>query len=116
MVGLAGQYVGHLGVFWWVSRRKEYPDLGFTVQGSDALFLGIGLLLQLVLAILFLPLSRYLFPDGDSAQQVGMPWPVWSRLLPACLRWRWPWCLAPVTEELIFRASCSKRWGTGAGE
>jgi uncharacterized protein len=111
VVGLAGQYVGHLGVLWWVARRKEYPDLGFAVQGSDALYLGIGLILQLVLAILFLPLSRYLFPDGDSAQEVGnalagleSPGARMAAVAVAVV-------LAPVTEELIFRGVLLKAMG-----
>ena len=103
VLGLAGQYIGHLGVLWWISRRKDHPDLGFSVQGRDSLFLGIGLLLQLALAVLFLPLSRYLFPDGDSAQQVGnalagleSPAARMAAVAVAVV-------LAPITEELTFR-------------
>ncbi len=103
VLGLAGQYLGHLGVLWWISSRKDHPDLGFSVQGRDSLYLGIGLLLQLALAVLFLPLSRYLFPDGDSAQEVGnalagleSPAARMAAVAVAVV-------LAPITEELTFR-------------
>jgi membrane protease YdiL (CAAX protease family) len=68
VLALAGQYVGHLLALWALSRNRE--DLGFVVHGSDARYLGAGLLLQLALAILFFPLSNLLLPEGDSAQEV----------------------------------------------
>ena len=101
ILALSGQYIGHLVVLWLLARRRE--DLGFTIVGSDTFYLGLGLLLQLALAVLFLPLTSLLFPDGDSAQQVGTalsglettPARV-AAVLTAVV-------VAPVTEELTFR-------------
>ena len=101
VLALAGQYIGHLVVLWLLARRRE--DLGFNIVGSDTFYLGLGLLLQLALAVLFLPLTSLLFPEGDSAQQVGTalsglettPARV-AAVLTAVV-------VAPVTEELTFR-------------
>ena len=101
VLALSGQYIGHLVVLWWLARRRE--DLGFNIVGTDTFYLGLGLLLQLALAVLFLPLTSLLFPDGDSAQQVGSalaglettPARV-AAVLTAVV-------VAPVTEELTFR-------------
>ncbi|HEU4321323.1 MAG TPA: type II CAAX endopeptidase family protein [Acidimicrobiia bacterium] len=103
LLGLAGQYVGNLGVFWIIWRRKDQPDVGFVIRGADAAYLGLGLILQIAVAALLLPLSNLLFPDGRPRQemadiiagadtamlQVGL-------VLAAVV-------LAPVTEELMFR-------------
>jgi len=103
LFGLAGQYVGNLGVFWIIRRRKEDPDVGFVIRGADAAYIGLGLVLQVAVAVLLLPLSDLLFPDGRPPQemadiisgadtallQVGL-------VLAAVV-------LAPVTEELLFR-------------
>jgi uncharacterized protein len=101
VLALSGQYIGQLVVLWWLARRRE--DLGFNIVSTDTFYLGLGLLLQLALAVLFLPLTSLLFPDGDSAQQVGSalaglettPARV-AAVLTAVV-------VAPVTEELTFR-------------
>lgn len=103
VLALSGQYLGHLVVLWALSRRKEHPDLGFAIESRDVVYLGLGLALQLALAVLFLPLSSLLLPEGESAQQVGTaisglettPAKV-AAILTAVV-------LAPVTEELLFR-------------
>ena len=103
LLGLAGQYVGNLGVFWIIWRRKEDRDIGFVIRGADTAYIGLGLILQIAVAALLLPLSDLLFPDGRPPQemadfiaradtvalQVGL-------VLAAVV-------LAPVTEELMFR-------------
>jgi len=66
VLGLAGQYVGHLGVLWLLARRKPDSDLGFSIETGDLRYLPLGLLLQLVLAVIFLPLTQIFFPDGES--------------------------------------------------
>jgi membrane protease YdiL (CAAX protease family) len=100
---LMGQYAGHLLVLWLISRNRVVAELGFTIEMTDFLYLGLGLLLQLALALIFLPLSSYLFPNGDSAQEVGS---VLSELTTTPARvaaFFTATVLAPVTEELTFR-------------
>lgn len=103
LFGLAGQYVGNLGVLWLLWRYKEDPDIGFNIQGGDFVYIGLGLILQVAAALLLLPVANLLFPDGQPPQdvadiiagadstmlQVGL-------LLAAVV-------LGPVTEELMYR-------------
>jgi membrane protease YdiL (CAAX protease family) len=101
VMALAGQYVGHLLVLWGLSRSRE--DLGFNVLGSDARYLGAGLLLQLGLAILFLPLSNLLLPEGDSAQEVSNAIAGLETTPARLIAVLTAVVVAPVTEELTFR-------------
>jgi membrane protease YdiL (CAAX protease family) len=108
---LMGQYAGHLLVLWLISRNRIVAELGFTIEMTDFLYLGLGLLLQLSLALIFLPLSQYLFPNGDSAQEVGS---VLSDLTTTPARvaaFFTATVLAPVTEELTFRGVLLKAMG-----
>ncbi|MGH8946145.1 MAG: lysostaphin resistance A-like protein [Acidimicrobiia bacterium] len=103
VLGLAGQYIGSLGVFWLLWRNRSRP-VGFSIVPTDVFYVGIGLLLQIVLAVAFFPLSRLLFPDGAPPQQVvealgDIETSTLLRLtlvLAAVL-------LAPATEELMYR-------------
>ena len=104
VLGLAGQYMGNLGVLWILARRKEPGDLGFSVEPRDLLYLAPGMLLQIILALLFLPLAQLLFPDGEVPQQVaealadaGSSTLLKVALISAAV------VLAPITEELMFR-------------
>jgi membrane protease YdiL (CAAX protease family) len=101
VLALAGQYAGHLLVLWGLSRSRE--DLGFNVLGSDARYLGAGLLLQLGLAILFLPLSNLLLPEGDSAQEVSNAIAGLETIPARLIAVLTAVVVAPVTEELTFR-------------
>ena len=103
VLALTGQYLGHLLVLWLLSRRKNHPDLGFAIEGRDVGYLGLGLVLQLALAVLFLPLSSLLFPDGESAQQVGTAISGLETTSARVAAMVTAVVLAPVTEELIFR-------------
>jgi hypothetical protein len=103
VLALAGQYLGHLLVLWIIYRAKGSPDLGFSVESRDVVYLGLGLLLQLALAFLFLPLSLLLFPDGDSAQQVGTAMSGLETTAAKVAAMATAVVIAPVTEELIFR-------------
>ena len=104
VLGLAGQYVGNLGVLWLLSKSKVDSDLGFSVEPRDVRYIVLGLIIQLALALLFLPLAELLFPDGRPPQQVaeaiadagGSTLLKVSLILAAVI-------LAPVTEELIYR-------------
>jgi len=103
VLALGGQYLGHLVVLWLLSRRKGHPDLGFSIEGRDVLYLGGGLLLQFALAVVFLPLSTLLLPDGDSAQQVGTALAGLETTAARVAAMVTAVVLAPVTEELTFR-------------
>jgi membrane protease YdiL (CAAX protease family) len=67
---LVGQYVGIIGVLWILSRSKEDPELGFSIQGGDFGYIGLGLVLQLMASLAVLPLANLLFPDGPPRQNV----------------------------------------------
>jgi membrane protease YdiL (CAAX protease family) len=101
VLALSGQYIGHLTVLWLLARRRE--DLGFNIVGSDTFYLGLGLLLQLALAVLFLPLTSLLFPEGDSAQQVGTALSGLETTSARVAAVVTAVVVAPVTEELTFR-------------
>jgi hypothetical protein len=103
VLALAGQYVGNLLVLWLIARSKGNPDLGFTVEGRDILYLGLGLFLQLALVVLFLPLSTLLLPDGDSAQQVSTALSGLETTAARIAAMVIAVVVAPVIEELIFR-------------
>jgi len=103
ILGLAGQYLGNIIGYWLYARGGRREDVGFRVVGSDLVYIGLGVIFQIAIALLFLPLARLLFPDGQPAQEVvdmiaeasstGIKL---ALVLAAVL-------LAPVTEELIFR-------------
>ncbi len=103
LVAIAGQYAGYLGVFWLLNRVKGREDVGFAIHGRDMLYIGLGVLLQIALALLFLPLSNLLFPDGRPPQQVAEiiagaeSMPLQVGLVVAAV------VLGPVTEELLYR-------------
>jgi hypothetical protein len=103
VLALAGQYVGNLLVLWLIARNKGNPDLGFTVEGRDILYLGLGLFLQLGLVVLFLPLTTLLLPDGDSAQQVSTALSGLETTAARIAAMVIAVVVAPVTEEMIFR-------------
>jgi len=111
VLALIGQDVGHLLVLWLIARRKEYPDLGFSIEGRDVFYLGAGLLLQLALAILFLPLSSLLFPEGDSAQQISSALSGLETTAAKVTAIVTAVVIAPVTEELTFRGVLLKSLG-----
>ncbi len=103
VLGLIGQYLGHLFALWLLGRHRSERDLGFALEPRDLLYLPVGLLLQLLLAVLFLPLTNLLFPNGDSVQQIG---DALSSLTTASARIAAivvAVVLAPVVEELTFR-------------
>ena len=114
VLGLAGQYLGHLGVLWLLGRGKSNPDLGFSIEAGDLRYLGLGLLLQLVLLVLFLPLTNYFFPEGESVQQVGSALAGLESTAARVGAVVVAVVLAPVTEELAFRGVLLKAMGTRA--
>ena len=103
IAGLAGQYLGHLLVFWLLTTRKQDPDVGFSIDRGDTRYVALGLLLQLVLALLFFPLSTLLLPDGDSAQQIGEALSALESTAARVAAIVVAVVIAPVTEEIAFR-------------
>lgn len=71
VLALAGQYIGSLGVFWILTRNKEVAEIGLTINRSDFFYVALGLVLQIAIALLFLPLSDLLFPEGRPQQEVA---------------------------------------------
>ena len=81
VLALSGQYIGQLVVLWWLARRRE--DLGFNIVGTDTFYLGLGLLLQLALAVLFLPLTRCSSRTATRRSRWGRRSPGWRPRPPA---------------------------------
>jgi membrane protease YdiL (CAAX protease family) len=111
VLGLVGQYIGHLVVLWLLARTKTDSDLGFSIEAGDLRYLGLGLLLQLVLAVLFLPLTQYFFPDGESVQEVGSALASLESTATRVAAVVIAAVVAPVTEELTFRGVLLKAMG-----
>jgi membrane protease YdiL (CAAX protease family) len=111
VLGLAGQYVGHLVVLWLLARTKTDSDLGFSIEAGDLRYLALGLLLQLVLAVIFLPLTQYFFPDGESVQEVGSALASLESTAARIAAVVIAAVVAPVTEELTFRGVLLKAMG-----
>lgn len=105
VLALAGQYAGHLVVLWLVGRSRGLgpSSLGFELRPSDGLYLGLGIVLQIALALLFQPLSEILLPEGRNAQDVATVLQdltsSWARIAAVVMTT----LLAPVVEELMFR-------------
>ncbi len=111
ILALAGQYVGHLFVFWLINRSKPPNSLGLEAHGRDTVYVVAGVGLQLAISILFLPVVLLLFPDGGPAQEIGS---VMSGLNSTAARIGALFIsvvLAPVTEEIAFRGVLIKALG-----
>ena len=103
LLGLAGQYIGNLGVFFLLARMRDERGVGFEIQPGDFGYIALGLVLQIAMAVLVAPLAELLFPDGQPAQEVAdaianadSTMLVVGFIVAAVI-------LAPVTEELMFR-------------
>ena len=98
-----GQYTGHLlGLAGLAQRRGGSGTLGFSVAPKDVWYVGLGLVLQVALPLLFLPLANLAGDDqagqvvSDQIQQLnGLN----ARIAMAFV----VGVLAPVTEEVMFR-------------
>ena len=102
VLALVGQMAGHLITFWLLSRSKEEP-VGLEIEPRDPLYIGLGIVLQIGLALLFLPLANVLVPEGGPTQEItntllSLEEP-WTRVIAfgAVV------ALAPITEEIMFR-------------
>jgi membrane protease YdiL (CAAX protease family) len=111
---VAGQYLGNLGVFWILSRYKPISAIGLAIVPRDLLYIAAGLGLQVALAIVFLPLSELLFPDGRPQQEVADMIANADTMVLRVALVAAAVVLGPVTEELMYRGILLKaleRWG-----
>ncbi|HJQ76236.1 MAG TPA: type II CAAX endopeptidase family protein [Acidimicrobiia bacterium] len=103
LFGLAGQYVGNLGAYWLLYRMKERPDVGFLIRGPDFVYVALGLVLQIAMAVLVFPLSNLLFPEGQPPQEfTDIVAQADTMLLGLALALALV-VVTPVTEELMYR-------------
>ncbi|HUG31911.1 MAG TPA: type II CAAX endopeptidase family protein [Acidimicrobiia bacterium] len=100
---LTGLYIGHLGVFWYLSRQKDASTIGLAIERGDFFYIALGLVLQVAIAVVFLPLNELLFPEGrppqDIAEIIASADTLFlqvSLVLAAVV-------FGPVTEELMYR-------------
>jgi membrane protease YdiL (CAAX protease family) len=106
-----GQYGGHiLALVAMARRRGGGASLGLSVSPSDTWYVGLGLILQATLPLLFLPIAN-LAGEGeagqvvsDQIQQLGGPG---TRIAMAIV----VVVLAPITEEVMFRGVLLKALG-----
>lgn len=103
VLSLGGQYLGSLGVFWILTRYKRASDIGLTIEVSDFFYIGLGLILQLALAVLFIPLNDLLFPDGRPQQEVAEIIANANTTFLKVALVSAAVVLGPVTEELMYR-------------
>ncbi len=105
LISFAGQFVGTVGVLWLVARNRglDAASLGFEIRPTDTLYLGLGVVLQIAVALIFIPLQQVLVPEGGSSQDLTQ---LFSRLDSPGARVAMAaiaTLLAPVSEELMFR-------------
>lgn len=103
VLALAGQYVGSLGVFWILTRSKDPGEIGLTVHPGDLLYVGLGLVLQIAVALLFFPISNLLFPDGRPQQEVAEVIATADTTFLRVALVSAAVVLGPFTEELMYR-------------
>lgn len=114
---LAGLYIGNLGVFWLLARRKDASTVGLTIERGDFFYIALGLVLQVALAVVFLPLNELLFPDGRPQQDVAEVIASADTLFLQVSLVLAAVVFAPVAEELMYRGvllraleNKGKRW------
>lgn len=100
---LTGLYVGHLGVFWLLSRNKDASTIGLTIERGDFFYIALGLVLQVAIAVVFLPLNELLFPDGRPQQDVAEIIASADTLFLQVSLVLAAVVFAPVAEELMYR-------------
>jgi hypothetical protein len=106
-----GQYGGHvLALVTLARRRGGSASLGFSVFPTDVWYVGLGLILQATLPILFLPLASLAGEAeagqivSDQIQQLGG---IGTRITMTVV----VAVLAPITEEVMFRGVLLKALG-----
>jgi membrane protease YdiL (CAAX protease family) len=105
IASFAGQFVGTLVVLWLIARGRGLgsESLGFDIRPTDVIYLGMGVALQIGIALLFIPLQRILVPEGEPSQELTQ---LFAELDTAAARVAMiaiATFLAPLTEEIMFR-------------
>lgn len=100
---LTGLYVGHLGVFWFLSRRRDASAIGLAIERGDFFYIALGLVLQVAIAVIFLPLNELLFPEGRPPQDIAEIIASADTLFVQVSLVLAAVVFAPVTEELMYR-------------
>lgn len=105
LASYAGQFVGTLGVLWLIARGRglDADSLGFDIRPTDSAYLGLGVALQIGVALAFIPLQQILVPEGGFSQEQTE---LFTRLDTAGTRVVMAAIttfMAPLTEELMFR-------------
>lgn len=103
VLSLAGQYAGNLGVFWVLSRAKDASEIGMTINRGDFFYIALGLVLQVAIGLIFLPLGDLLFPDGRPQQEVAEIIAAADTTFLQVALVSAAVVLGPVTEELMYR-------------
>ena len=100
---LAGQYLGNIAVFAWLARTRATSTIGLEVRTGDVLYIGLGLVLQVALAVLFYPLNDLLFPEGRPEQEVAEIIAGADTLFLQVALIAAAVVLGPITEEVMYR-------------
>jgi membrane protease YdiL (CAAX protease family) len=103
VLSLAGQYIGSLGALWILTRSRQVSEIGFAINPGDFFYVALGLVLQIAVALLFLPLSNLLFPDGRPQQEVADVIANADTILLQVALVSAAVVLGPLTEELMYR-------------
>lgn len=105
LASFAGQFIGTLGVLWLVGRARPlgFESLGFDIRPGDVLYLGLGVALQIGIAILFIPLQDILVPEGGPSQELTEMFAELNTSAARVAMIAIATFLAPLSEELMFR-------------
>lgn len=104
VASLFGQYGGHLLGLWTVVRRRRssFGALGLHVEASDGIYVFAGVALQILVALVFVPVAEWIGAD-ESSQALAQQIPnIGGTVLQAGLVLNVA-LIAPVTEEVMFR-------------
>lgn len=105
LVSFAGQFVGHIAVLVLIARGRglDADSLGFDIRPADILYVGVGVVVQIAIALLFIPLQQILVPEGGFSQDVTEMFTQLDTPPARIAMVAISTFLAPVSEELMFR-------------
>lgn len=104
LMGLAGQFLAILALFWFLARRKPESGVGLAVEPKDIRYVGLGILLQIGSALLIEPLGRVLYPEGRPPQEIADAFAdPGATLFFKLALFSAVVLFAPLTEEIMFR-------------